>query len=153
MYSPTEDFVTHLRGSIKPAKHESKYNGKSQSWVMTNVPAFKIEPSMPDKDAYLSRVEFATRLNSWLKIYSHVVNEESFDVIVRKHNYLKEIVDELTAGLLDPRQKIKVISDYLKKAIQWNDELAFYGDRKSTRLNSSHQIISYAVFCLKKKTN
>src|SRR5258708_27942347 len=26
------------------------------------------------------------------------------------------------------------------------------GDRKSTRLNSSHQIISYAGFCLKKKT-
>src|SRR5947208_16650840 len=26
-----------------------------------------------------------------------------------------------------------------------------YLDRKSTRLNSSHQIISYAVFCLKKK--
>src|SRR5574341_717187 len=27
------------------------------------------------------------------------------------------------------------------------------GDRKSTRLNSSHQLISYAVFCLKKKKN
>src|SRR5437667_4424400 len=27
-----------------------------------------------------------------------------------------------------------------------------YGDRKSTRLNSSHITISYAVFCLKKKT-
>src|SRR5438552_16038717 len=27
------------------------------------------------------------------------------------------------------------------------------GDRKSTRLNSSHQIISYAVFCLKKKNH
>src|SRR5258708_28474890 len=26
-----------------------------------------------------------------------------------------------------------------------------WADRKSTRLNSSHQIISYAVFCLKKK--
>src|SRR5207247_11107112 len=26
-------------------------------------------------------------------------------------------------------------------------------DRKSTRLNSSHEWISYAVFCLKKKTN
>src|SRR5690625_6668795 len=26
------------------------------------------------------------------------------------------------------------------------------GDRKSTRLNSSHVAISYAVFCLKKKT-
>src|SRR5258708_26298577 len=29
----------------------------------------------------------------------------------------------------------------------------FDPDRKSTRLNSSHQIISYAVFCLKKKKN
>src|SRR5258708_30444402 len=29
--------------------------------------------------------------------------------------------------------------------------LAGRQDRKSTRLNSSHQIISYAVFCLKKK--
>src|SRR5438552_5705884 len=30
-------------------------------------------------------------------------------------------------------------------------ELIGYSDRKSTRLNSSHQIISYAVFRLKKK--
>src|SRR2546426_8432927 len=28
-----------------------------------------------------------------------------------------------------------------------------YIDRKSTRLNSSHLVISYAVFCLKKKNN
>src|SRR5688572_31828216 len=29
----------------------------------------------------------------------------------------------------------------------------YASDRKSTRLNSSHSQISYAVFCLKKKTN
>src|SRR5258708_21336640 len=35
------------------------------------------------------------------------------------------------------------------------DEVRALGriDRKSTRLNSSHQIISYAVFCLKKKNS
>src|SRR2546422_7001908 len=32
-------------------------------------------------------------------------------------------------------------------------DLAVLGDRKSTRLNSSHGYISYAVFCLKKKKN
>src|SRR5947208_11250144 len=32
-----------------------------------------------------------------------------------------------------------------RRGSQWRE------DRKSTRLNSSHQIISYAVFCLKKK--
>src|SRR2546426_9204134 len=31
------------------------------------------------------------------------------------------------------------------------DELGIRQDRKSTRLNSSHPVISYAVFCLKKK--
>src|SRR5574344_2348376 len=33
----------------------------------------------------------------------------------------------------------------------WNRLQCGRRDRKSTRLNSSHQIISYAVFCLKKK--
>src|SRR3712207_8704688 len=33
-----------------------------------------------------------------------------------------------------------------------NANLAEYADRKSTRLNSSHANISYAVFCLKKNT-
>src|SRR5258708_10521476 len=32
-------------------------------------------------------------------------------------------------------------------------QLESHADRKSTRLNSSHQIISYAVFCFKKKKN
>src|SRR3989454_5089115 len=33
------------------------------------------------------------------------------------------------------------------------DDLLRQSDRKSTRLNSSHLVISYAVFCLKKKKN
>src|SRR5437763_13290248 len=33
----------------------------------------------------------------------------------------------------------------------WNASSQISGDRKSTRLNSSHRCISYAVFCLKKK--
>src|SRR5207244_10005460 len=36
-------------------------------------------------------------------------------------------------------------------ADDWQTRRKNYRDRKSTRLNSSHQIISYAVFCLKKK--
>src|SRR5260221_4826368 len=36
-----------------------------------------------------------------------------------------------------------------RRWISWREEER--GDRKSTRLNSSHTVISYAVFCLKKK--
>src|SRR3712207_7136847 len=38
--------------------------------------------------------------------------------------------------------------DLMRRAIE---EIQDAGDRKSTRLNSSHANISYAVFCLKKK--
>src|SRR5688500_19512637 len=37
-----------------------------------------------------------------------------------------------------------------RSAVHFEEELAIE-DRKSTRLNSSHLVISYAVFCLKKK--
>src|SRR5207248_11466475 len=37
------------------------------------------------------------------------------------------------------------------RAAENGSSLLLIGDRKSTRLNSSHRTISYAVFCLKKK--
>src|SRR5258708_10084569 len=46
-------------------------------------------------------------------------------------------------------ERRRLTSLYRARRIQ-PDEVATL-DRKSTRLNSSHQIISYAVFCLKKK--
>src|SRR4051794_41557241 len=40
----------------------------------------------------------------------------------------------------------------VQEYILWNEpNLPLWLDRKSTRLNSSHPSISYAVFCLKKK--
>src|SRR5258705_10271013 len=45
--------------------------------------------------------------------------------------------------------------DLQQAAYEWNyaRQLLAIRDRKSTRLNSSHLGISYAVFCLKKKKN
>src|SRR5256885_9702708 len=48
------------------------------------------------------------------------------------------------AGLLERRQFVANVGRDLRRL---GDV-----DRKSTRLNSSHLVISYAVFCLKKKT-
>src|SRR2546426_3637416 len=52
--------------------------------------------------------------------------------------------DDVGAGAADPGQGLEHRALLVEPA-----ELA--GDRKSTRLNSSHLVISYAVFCLKKK--
>src|SRR5258708_10594678 len=52
---------------------------------------------------------------------------------------------------------LKLLRDDLRQMIDSGTSVSVtvpdtpQADRKSTRLNSSHQIISYAVFCLKKK--
>src|SRR2546426_9311158 len=51
----------------------------------------------------------------------------------------------LIRQFIDPKAEIRYATD------PQPDEVTFE-DRKSTRLNSSHLVISYAVFCLKKKT-
>src|SRR2546422_3458685 len=66
---------------------------------------------------------------------------------------------------------IQAVANYMRAGNEFGHSIALYGrqdpnfprlrfsteasafeDRKSTRLNSSHGYISYAVFCLKKKT-
>src|SRR3989442_8951533 len=53
----------------------------------------------------------------------------------------------------EARTRVGVVpqSDNLDPDFTVAENLLVYGDRKSTRLNSSHVRISYAVFCLKKK--
>src|SRR5689334_23792579 len=57
------------------------------------------------------------------------------------------------AGLHDG-EALQDLADLLQDQDRRDAALVAIGrDRKSTRLNSSHSSISYAVFCLKKKTN
>src|SRR2546426_5543713 len=60
-------------------------------------------------------------------------------------------------GIVEPSLiQQSTVAAALVGAIAWNLFTLALGlptDRKSTRLNSSHLVISYAVFCLKKKKN
>src|SRR5262245_64569161 len=71
---------------------------------------------------------------------------------------VSEVLDLLDKGELRVAEKRDggwLVHQWLKKAIllsfRLNEPHKIDGDRKSTRLNSSHLGISYAVFCLKKK--
>src|SRR5688500_3084221 len=56
------------------------------------------------------------------------------------------IIEGPTYRLTAPRARLVIAPGFL-----WGQSLQFRVDRKSTRLNSSHLVSSYAVFCLKKK--
>src|SRR5438552_5764449 len=78
------------------------------------------------------------------------------DVAVHTPVQVREVVSEASVG---EAVLWEVVRPHLLRALAASDlgvarrRLARRAlqDRKSTRLNSSHQIISYAVFCLKKK--
>src|SRR5258708_16925047 len=55
------------------------------------------------------------------------------------------------AELQESIERLKVTTPDGRGVFRRRETLTKSLDRKSTRLNSSHQIISYAVFCLKKK--
>src|SRR3989454_7324654 len=55
-----------------------------------------------------------------------------------------------------PHQEVRIALPGVREALAADEDAKCFGmggvlDRKSTRLNSSHLVISYAVFCLKKK--
>src|SRR5688500_5515317 len=61
----------------------------------------------------------------------------------------KELTDRVEALV----QRARVTAAELAESRKREQELRGKKDRKSTRLNSSHRVISYAAFCLKKKSD
>src|SRR5260221_2478165 len=53
----------------------------------------------------------------------------------------------------DPKQTAFIAENRPRVSAALLRQIRAAQDRKSTRLNSSHTVISYAVFCLKKKTH
>src|SRR5207248_7404980 len=89
-------------------------------------------------------------------LYPHSFpNTTLFRSLVRDHHKKSELTLYLNEGCFsDPKNELftwvdanlpKELEDGLDRVTQVKR------DRKSTRLNSSHRTISYAVFCLKKK--
>src|SRR5690625_5672369 len=89
----------------------------------------------------------------------YLVNQEVFNTfykalkgkrILSYSGLFKEAMTKFKAGDLE-KYKEQDTTQYVY-ALLYNWGKKAYIDRKSTRLNSSHVAISYAVFCLKKKT-
>src|SRR5256885_7513305 len=60
----------------------------------------------------------------------------------------------LFRSAIERNPQTEVVVDVAKQEIRFGGQaVKVVIDRKSTRLNSSHLVISYAVFCLKKKKN
>src|SRR3712207_4609329 len=114
-------------------------DGAHWRWQRQSVaPAFRHEKLLGLLPAMIEAAErtrdrwLSAKTGSTIRI-GHEMMRTTFDIIVETMMS--------GPGSIDVARVEQGITDYLKPT----------GDRKSTRLNSSHANISYAVFCLKKK--
>src|SRR3712207_7644919 len=74
-----------------------------------------------------------------------------YTTLFRSHDEGSSVVRPLCRhGLIFRGSAVALLQEFLETPFRIRGALRS-GDRKSTRLNSSHANISYAVFCLKKK--
>src|SRR2546430_3241842 len=87
-------------------------------------------------------------------LVTSVILEERVVTTVTKAKAVKPLIDKMiTLGKRDTLHARRQAASFLetpKSVKKLFDTLGTRLDRKSTRLNSSHSQISYAVFCLKK---
>ena len=117
-------------------------NTVAHHWVSKNVPAFKAEPFMTGTDDYVSRINFALAsykqggiekeyMGSWEKLSSNLMESDNFGRVIDKSNFLKSKVEELTKGLTEPLEKIKVIHSYVRDNMEWDGDKDYAaGDMK-----------------------
>src|SRR6266702_6676123 len=92
-------------------------------------------------------------------VYASGADLQSVNPLLTVHPFAKQVERYVLLTTLVRYDSALVPRPYLARAWTWSEDrksLTFrlqpgVRDRKSTRLNSSHVAISYAVFCLKKK--
>src|SRR5690242_21216336 len=70
---------------------------------------------------------------------------------IKYQEFARKLIDWLVTKCVEDDGTVRPVMD--RKSGKFGETSMWYAqkDRKSTRLNSSHMSISYAVFCLKKK--
>ena len=141
---------------IKTFENEIKNNDflvKKSEKVTISGEVFDVQPLLKSLYKKSDKKTFSKNFNSEIKINFNkvltgtnddvfnfamlaAINKGSYDKLSLKGNFSENEIIEMTIYQVDNDKKI----------------LQVISDRKSTRLNSSHALISYAVFCLKKKT-
>src|SRR5438876_8986324 len=114
--------------------------------------------------AHRANIDGASRGNPGPAAYGVVIRDARGEAVAKLKKYIGRFTNNVAEyyGLIAAMdyahahgiRAIRVVSDselLVKQMRGLYREKSEYRDRKSTRLNSSHPSISYAVFCLKKK--
>ncbi len=143
-----ENFIyqKYMQGYIQTSSYDVKplnisgYSATGHHWICKDVPAFKEEPYMTSEEDYVSRINFAlshinlasggTReiMGSWETLRQGLLENDAFWGVIKGSSFLKTKVEELTAGVTDPKQKVEKIYNYVKQTLEWDGTKDYLAD-------------------------
>lgn len=145
MFPKVFKFQQYMQGYVPVTTYEvneQMYFGESvvaHHWISKNVPAFSEEEYMTTEDDFISQINFALALidlpdrsieimGTWKKLNDDLIDSESFGGVLKGAGFLKDQVEQITAGMTDPIQKIMAISDWVKANVTWDGEMDYLAD-------------------------
>src|SRR5690625_4223217 len=97
-------------------------------------------------NVYSDKKDYPVLSNIVHKIMDNIDDSSEFSRLDSSEYLFSYMIALKKYGDVEKQQSLSQYYDKIRPLVNWLEE-----DRKSTRLNSSHVAISYAVFCLKKK--
>jgi hypothetical protein len=143
-------FQKYMQGYLAPTVYEVKpknntdFRIDAHHWVMKDVPAFKNEPFITCKNDYVSKINFALShinvpgrpvqeiMGTWQKLNTSLLESDGFGKAVTGSGFLRKKAEEVTAGIMDPQQKVAAIFGYVQKSLEWDGTKDFYADNLKT---------------------
>src|SRR5690606_16350074 len=124
---------------FKPSSFQEFYSHLNSDFDILNAEGFK-DFNIISVDDYIATKDDFTTITTLVKLK----DEQAENLLSKFENNSQTLV-------IDRKQMNETFLGNLKTDFNSLVGYSFFVDRKSTRLNSSHVKISYAVFCLKKK--
>jgi len=133
-YTESVDAGSNLVSQRKQVNQTISYTANVYNFTAKDVPAIKEEPYCTTLSNFttsmkfeLSNVdftkiggEFKNYTTSWKDICEGLLNDEDFGFQINGGNFAEDLVDELTKGKTDDKEKAIAIYNYIQKNIKWN---------------------------------
>lgn len=132
-------------GTVSQAGGNIAIGTTKGQYYAENVSAIKEENFITTLDDYVSKISFELTSTSfpdggykdytstWKKIASELMEQETFGGFIKRKNYDKNLLSSILKGETDSAKKMKLIFNYVKEQVKWDDKYGVYTKASSPK--------------------
>lgn len=136
----TKDNSRSGGSNFERESYEVEYKEYFASYFLSNVPAMKDEKYVNNIENYVSAIyhelssvnlpyeAIVNYSSDWESVAKTIMNYEGFGDELSRNDYYKKEIDKLLTGIVDQKEKIILIFEYVKNRMNWNNGYGYLCD-------------------------